>query len=108
MKKMYQSIFEILALSSLVTVVDIVIAAALVLTVPSLPFFEVISNLLILEFGLMLIIGACLMSRQPIEEEKRYDEDGELISSWRMAMVGRMILGASVFVLVLAVLFALI
>ena len=43
----------------------------------------------ILEFGILLIIGACLMSRQPLDDDKRYDEEGNPTKSWEYALLGQ-------------------
>lgn len=48
-----------------------------------------------LEFGILLIFGSCLLSRQPLENKDRYSEDGSVTPSWRMALLGKqMILAA--------------
>ena len=48
-----------------------------------------------LEFGLLLVIGSCLMSKQPIENRDRYTPDGGHTTSWRMALIGRQMLIAA-------------
>ena len=108
MTELQRSLFEVMALSTVITVVDFIISIVIVLIVPSEPFFSTVSNLLIFEFGIMLVFGACMMSRQPLDDEKRYDDEGEPVSSWRWALIGRKTLASSAFVIVLAVLFALI
>jgi len=52
-----------------------------------------------LEFGLLLIIGSCLMSRQPLENKDRYNDDGSLTKTWRMALLGQRLLVAALFLL---------
>ena len=49
-----------------------------------------------LELGGLLIVGGCLASRQPLENSRRYTEDGEPTSAWRMALIGRQLLFAAV------------
>ncbi|RLI55725.1 MAG: hypothetical protein DRP09_08755 [Candidatus Thorarchaeota archaeon] len=53
-----------------------------------------------IEFGLLLVAGGCLMSRQPLQESGRYNEDGTHTASWRMALIGRRLLFTAVIVLV--------
>jgi hypothetical protein len=59
----------------------------------------------ILMFGVFLIIGACLMSRQPLEDDKRYDEEGKPTKTWYYALLGQKILLISLFMLVYVGLF---
>ncbi len=51
----------------------------------------------ILEFGLLLLVGACLMSRQPLDDDKRYDEEGNATKSWEYTLFGQKALLMSVF-----------
>ncbi len=86
-------------IASILAFINIIIALAIhIATSTNFDFFTA-ANLMIPEFGVMLIIGACLMARQPLEDEKRYDEDGNPTKSWRFAIIGRKILLASVFLL---------
>jgi hypothetical protein len=94
-----------LAIATILVSVDIAIAFFMVLIQPNFSSFSVISILLILEFGIMLIAGACLMSRQPLEEKDRYDDEGNPIQSWKMALIGRRVLISSIFVILFAALF---
>ena len=43
----------------------------------------------ILEFGLLLITGACLMSREPLEDKDSFTDDGSYSIVWNMALLGR-------------------
>ena len=52
-----------------------------------------------LEIALLLIVGACLMSRQPLDDTKRYEADGTPTSSWRLARYGRQMLLAAVIII---------
>lgn len=65
-----------------------------------------VSNFLVLEFAVLLILGGCLMARQPLEDKGRFDASGKPSMSWRMAIYGRELLTTSVFVLVFSLLFA--
>jgi hypothetical protein len=96
-------LFEIMALASIIVVLDIIIGGVGVALVPQ-SLFILVSNLLLVEFALLLIIGACMMSRQPMHKvaeetpsrsQKSYD-------------LGKKLLGAAIFAFVFSLLFALI
>ena len=53
-----------------------------------------------IELGVLLIVGGCLMSRQPLENSARYDKDGEPTTAWKMARIGRQLLFAAVFIFI--------
>ena len=61
-----------------------------------------------LEMGIFLIIGGCMMSRQPLKDEDRYDKEGNPKSTWKIAMIGRQFLFASMFLFIYAALMAII
>ncbi|MCK5389597.1 MAG: hypothetical protein KAJ36_03865 [Candidatus Thorarchaeota archaeon] len=92
-------------IASFLAFLNIIIALAIHITTSTNFDFFTAANLMIPEFGVMLIIGACLMSRQPLEDEKRYDEDGNPTKSWQYAIIGKKILLASVFLLAFSGLF---
>ena len=102
----YVFIFETMALASVLIVIDLIVGLALFLGLGTGSLFHNASNLLILEFGIMLIVGGCLMARQPLEDEARYDASGNPTASWQVALVGRKILISSVYVLLFSILFA--
>ena len=95
-------ILEPLSLACAVTLIDVIIAMALSIADPSVSILLTTSGYLILEFGILLIVGACFMARQPLEKEKRYDEEGNPVRTWIWAMRGKKVLFASVFVLMFA------
>ncbi|MGY5881159.1 MAG: hypothetical protein RTV31_12965 [Candidatus Thorarchaeota archaeon] len=59
-----------------------------------------------LEFGLLLITGACLMSRQPLEDKDRYTDDGSYSKVWKMALLGRKLLIAALVLFVYFIAFS--
>ncbi len=61
-----------------------------------------------LEMGILLIMGGCMMSRQPLKDEDRYDEEGNPTSTWKLAMIGRQLIFASLFLFIYASLLAII
>jgi hypothetical protein len=94
-------------LASVFVIADLMIAFAAVAIQGTGSFLQHASNLLILEFGIMLVAGGCLMSRQPLEDKKRYDSSGKPTTSWEIALLGREILVSSMFVLIFSILLAL-
>lgn len=58
--------------------------------------------------GLLLLVGACMFARQPLDDSKRYDDEGRPTSSWRMALLGFRLMVASVFLFLYGFLFTLI
>jgi hypothetical protein len=69
--------------------------------VASLPLIAYVAGTgALIELGLMLVAGGCLMSRQPLQESGRYNEDGTATSAWKMAVIGRrLLLGALILLL---------
>ncbi len=86
-------------IASFLAFINIIIALAIhIATSTNFDFFTA-ANLMIPEFGVLLIIGSCLMARQPLEDEKRYDEEGNPTKSWKYAIIGKKFLLASIFLL---------
>ena len=102
MSKTIQSIQESLSIASAIVMIDVIIAMLIAIADPTVSLFSTTSIYLILEFGVMLILGACLMARQPLEDEKRFDNQGLPVRSWLWAMRGKKILVASIYVLMFA------
>ncbi len=100
-----QFILGTMTLASVLAGLDILLAFLLLVAFGNVSIFYTASNFLFAEFAGMLIIGGCLMARQPLEDSKRYDDTGNPVKSWRGALMGRKLLGASLFVLVLSGLF---
>ena len=98
----FQSILEPFIIASMITMIDLIIAMITTMTDPTVSLFFTVSAYLILEFGVMLILGTCFMARQPLEVEKRFDEYGSPVRSWIWAMRGKKVLFASIFVLIFA------
>jgi len=98
-------LFDTWLMVSVLAFINVIIALVIhIATGTNFDFFTA-ANLMIPEFGVMLIVGACLMSRQPLEDEKRYDADGSPTKSWQFALHGRKILLASIFLLAFSGLF---
>ncbi len=105
MSKSRELLIEPLAYSSILVIVTIGLTFPIQLLFPEISYFGIVSNLLLLEFGSLLILGGCLMARQPLEDEKRHNESGEPVASWRWALRGRMLLIMSVFTFLYTILF---
>jgi hypothetical protein len=82
--------------------IDVFIAMIISFVDPIVSPFFTASLFLILEFGVMLILGACFMARQPLDDDKRFDEQGEPVSSWIWTMRGKRVIVASIYVLMFA------
>ena len=98
-------LLETWILASVLAFINFILALVIhIATATNFDFFTA-TNFMIPEFGGMLIFGACLMSRQPLEERKRFDADGNPTKSWKYAILGKKILLASVFLLAFSGLF---
>ncbi len=105
MSERFKMIFETWIITSLIAFVNLILAIAIhIATSTSFDFFTA-SNLMVPEFGIMLILGACLLARQPLEDSKRFDSDGNPTRAWKYALLGRKILLASVFLFAFTALF---
>jgi hypothetical protein len=92
-------------IASYVSLINI-ITAAVVHTASRTGFdFFTASNLAIPEFGVMLLLGACFLGRQPLEDEKRFDEAGLPTRPWLYALFGRKVLVSSLFLMTFGGLF---
>ena len=98
----FQSILEPLIIASTIAMIDVIVAMIITIADPTASLFLTASAYLILEFGVMLILGTCFMARQPLEVDKRYDEQGIPVRSWIWAMRGKKVIFASIFVLMFA------
>lgn len=107
MSRRYQFVFEALAIASIIVVADLLLGLVVLLVVAGASLFVIASNILTVEFGAMLILGGCLMARQPLIDEKRHDSSGKPTRAWKLALWGRQVLLCSVFVLLFALVFAL-
>ncbi len=103
-----KTLLESLAFSSILAIITIGISFPVLFFVEAASIFGLVSNLLLLEFASLLIVGGCLMARQPLEDDKRFDSSGEPVAAWRWALRGRLLLIMSIFVLLYAILFGLI
>ena len=105
MLEQYNTIINSMAIATIITVTDILIGFIAFFLIVGVLIFYVVSNLLIIEFAVMLILGSCLLARQPLNDENRFDENGNPTSAWRIALLGKRIMMSSLFVAMFAVLF---
>ncbi len=99
MARFKNEVWEAASWASIVSVATMAIVFIPFLMLGSYGFFYMVSNLMLLEFGIFLVLGGCLMARQPLRDEDRYDADGQPVLSWRWAIIGKKLLIASVFLL---------
>ncbi len=96
-----------MTISSLITVIDIIIAFTFsMLTLTAFSFFDV-ATILIPEFGVLLIVGSCMMARDPLEDERRHNADGSPVRAWKYTLIGREVLLVAAVLFVLMILFTL-
>ncbi|MHA1906381.1 MAG: hypothetical protein ACW98Y_03725 [Candidatus Thorarchaeota archaeon] len=101
-----RTILEALSIASLLAVIDLFVSLIFFFINPSILVLATAGSYLILEFGVMLILGACLMSRSPLDDDKRLDDSGNPVPAWKWALRGKMILLSSVFALLFGLAFA--
>ncbi|MGV9103770.1 MAG: hypothetical protein ACOC38_04215 [Promethearchaeia archaeon] len=99
---MKEEFLEAIAWASFLSVATILCTLFPFLFIGMKGYFYGVSNLLLLEFGVMLVVGGCLMGRQPLREEDRYDSEGKPVDSWSRALTGKKALIASLFIALLA------
>ncbi|MFX0108029.1 MAG: hypothetical protein ACFE7R_07085 [Candidatus Hodarchaeota archaeon] len=75
----------------IITVVALISAIA----IPEILFSQIAAGGGILGMGLLLIVGGCLMARQPMRDEDRFNPDGSASTQWKMALIGRQLLFAA-------------
>ncbi len=112
MNKVHHSaIFEAAATGSVVAVVNVFVALLLFLIDPTVLVIRTASNFLFVEFAIMLIIGGCLMSREPLSDVTDNASDANRgvhdVTFYKMAQLGRKLLLTSLFVFIFGALFAL-
>jgi len=98
-------LIETWIIASILAFINAIIALTIhISTGTSFDFFTA-ANIMVPEFGVLLILGACLMSRQPLDDDKRFDAEGNPTKSWKYALYGKKILVSSVFLLAFTGLF---
>ena len=98
-------LFETWIISSFLAFINVIIALTIHIAVMTNFDFFTAANMMIPEFGVMLTLGSCLMSRQPLDDEKRFDAEGNPTRSWKYALLGKKVLIASIFLLAFSGLF---
>ncbi|NWF95577.1 MAG: hypothetical protein HXY34_05505 [Candidatus Thorarchaeota archaeon] len=104
----YRSVMEPMAVASAISVFDLLLALVVFLFDPTRNVYFIASDALFLEFGVMLVLGACFMSREPISEAARQKADGTPTTSWRLSQLGKKILYSTVFVFLFGLLFVIV
>jgi hypothetical protein len=88
-------------------ILDLVVGFTVAVLAPPLLTSTVAEAGAFFEVGLLLIVGGCLMARQPLENKGRYTEDGTITSAWRIALIGRQMLLAALILFLYAAIVAL-
>ena len=108
MLKINKTAAEVMVLTSFLIVIDIILSLIISVTV-QVPFsISAVAILMIPEFGVMFIVGGCLMARQPLKDEDRFDMEGIMVRSWRYAIVGKKMMFSAFLLFIFAALFTLI
>jgi hypothetical protein len=92
-------LFETWILASLLAFINLIIAMTIHISTGTNFDWFTASNFMIPEFGIMLILGSVLMSRQPLDDDKRFDVQGNPTKSWQYAIYGRKVFVVSFFLL---------
>lgn len=95
-----------MAIATVLAVIDIAGSLVVLIFNPSSSIFGNTAALLFIEFASMLVLGGCMMAREPLDDDKKYDKKGSPVSSWRIALMGRRILLGGLFAFVFSVLFS--
>jgi len=92
-----REIEQALLIATTLMIVNIIGGLVSILITQTILISSVAGGGAFLEFGLLLITGACLMSRQPLEDKDRYTDDGSPSNTWKIALLGRKLLIAALF-----------
>lgn len=83
-------------LATFLVLLDLVLGVAVSIIVQAPLISYVFASSAFIEIGVLLVVGGCLMARQPLDTEDRYTSDGTPTSGWRIALIGRRLLIAAV------------
>ena len=92
-------------LATLIMAIIAVIGLISSLFLQTFIFGYLVGILTFLGTGLLLLLGGCLFSRQPLDNETRYDIDGTPVPSWRRALLGLRLMMTSIFLFLYGVVF---
>ena len=81
-----RTILVALTIASVLAVINLFVAFVFFLVNPAILVLSSAASYMILEFGVMLILGSCMMARQPLDDKKRLDKDGNPVSAWKWAL----------------------
>ncbi|MFW9927501.1 MAG: hypothetical protein ACFFDM_12180 [Candidatus Thorarchaeota archaeon] len=82
--------------SAVLMVINLGVGFAVTLVLQEPLMYFIASGLAFIEIALLLILGGCLMARQPLDDRNRYDSDGNFTKEYKMFRLGRQFLLASV------------
>ena len=107
MSETHRFIAEVMAITAFIIVINLVGVFIFAVFNQSAFSLTLVSNLLFFELAFLFVVGGCLMSRQPLDEEKRYDENDNPVITWKLAIWGKRIIMIAVLLLVFTIAFAL-
>ncbi|MFW9887639.1 MAG: hypothetical protein ACFFER_05615 [Candidatus Thorarchaeota archaeon] len=84
-------------LATFLLLFDVVLAVAVSIIAQAPIVSYVAASIAFIEIGVLLVVGGCLMARQPLDTKDRYTSDGTPTYGWRIAVIGRRLLVAAVF-----------
>jgi hypothetical protein len=105
MSQRYHMALESMAFTTFLIVIDIILTVVISVTAQIPYSFFAVATFMIPEFGIMFILGGCLMARQPLKDDERYDQDGNPVRSWKYAILGKKVLLSAFFLFIFAGLF---
>ncbi len=98
-------VLESMVIAAVLTTVDIAVSFLVLLFDATLSILSIVSTVLFTEFAIMLVIGGCMMAREPLDDDKKYDSEGNPVTAWKMTLIGRKILLGALFVFAFSFLF---
>ncbi|MEM4734357.1 MAG: hypothetical protein QXS20_01450 [Candidatus Thorarchaeota archaeon] len=96
-------VIDSLAISSGLAGVDLVVALLLALSVPTVKALDVASVVMILEFGILLIVGSCMLGTAPLDDQTGTSQS-ESSPSDRNLERGKKLFAVALFLLLYALL----
>jgi hypothetical protein len=84
-------------LATFLMLLDVVLGVAVSIILQNPMMSNVAAICAFIEIGVLLVVGGCLMARQPLDTEDRYTSDGTPTPGWRIALIGRRLLITAVF-----------
>ena len=85
-------ILKALKITIILTIINIIMGVIWILVDSTSQVSSTSTGIGFLELAIFLIVGACLMARDPLKEEERFDEVGMPTTGFKMVLYGRILL----------------